>query len=49
MEEIQRHRLKMPEERIMLLKAGWTDKEIEQLYLLLNDFTTLGNVLYTCS
>ncbi len=49
MELIEKHRLKLPEERVMLLKAGWTDREIEQLYLLLNDFTTLGQILYTCS
>jgi len=34
--------LETREERVRLLKAGWTGKEIEQLYIALNDIEVVG-------
>ncbi|MGB8216251.1 MAG: hypothetical protein WCE94_03025 [Candidatus Methanoperedens sp.] len=48
-EKPEEHLLKLPDERVKLLKAGFNGKEIEQLFLILNHYRTLGNVLYTCS
>ncbi len=32
------------EERVKLLKQGFTGKEIEKLYLVLNNFTVIGEI-----
>jgi hypothetical protein len=35
--------LEKANERVLLLKAGITGKQIEELYILLNDFKIVGN------
>jgi hypothetical protein len=37
------------EERVKLLRAGFKGKEIEELFLIINDMRIVGPVLYTCS
>ncbi len=49
MEPDEKHLLRTSEERVKLLKAGFTGKEIEELFLILNDMRLVGPVLYTCS
>jgi len=39
MVENEPHLLQLPDERIKLLKAGFTEKEIEQLFLVLNEIS----------
>ncbi|NJD54697.1 MAG: hypothetical protein FIB07_17795 [Candidatus Methanoperedens sp.] len=38
--------LETTEERVKLLKAGFTGKEIEELYIANNNFKIIRNILY---